>query len=230
MHKAMMEYKLKHLSASFSGQWLDIGAGDQPYRKYFSAAGKYLTTNTKRHYSEKDIASLDTLTTYWIEDGKALPVADNSLDGVACFQVLSVIASPENFFKEINRVLKPGGKVVLTTDFLYPVWSSEDTLRHTSFGLKELCKTSGFKKAEVESFGGFGSMMYSLFMRYMRSFPEIWKRKGLIAKAFSAISYIVLLILLPLASIKGMIIYWIERNQKDNTGFTFNLLVTAEKL
>jgi ubiquinone/menaquinone biosynthesis C-methylase UbiE len=106
-----------------------------------------------------------------------LPVPDSSMDGVACFQVLSVIDKPEAFFKEINRVLKPGGKLILTTDFIYPVWSKEDRYRHTAYNLEQLALTNGFHKTSVESFGGFGSTAYALFMRYMRSFPEIWKRK-----------------------------------------------------
>ena len=229
LHKAMMGHKLNQLSDSFKGTWLDIGAGDQPYRKYFAKADEYLTTNTKRHYSENEQQKLNDLTTYWIEDGKSIPLADNSVDGVACFQVLSVIDKPEEFFREIGRVLKPGGKLILTTDFLYPVWSSEDRLRHTAFDLLQLCETAGFVNAKVESFGGFGSMLYANFMRYMRSFPEIWKRKGLISKAVTAFLYLLLLILLPFASLKGLIIFWIEKNNTGNTSFTFNLMLKAEK-
>jgi len=225
----MMGHKLYQLSDSFKGTWLDIGAGDQPYRKYFAKADEYLTTNTKRHYSENEQQKLNDLTTYWIEDGKSIPLADNSVDGVACFQVLSVIDKPEDFFHEISRVLKPGGRLILTTDFLYPVWSGEDILRHTPFSLKQLCRSNGFINADVESFGGFGSMIYSNFMRYMRSFPEIWKRKGQFAKVVTSILYLFLLVLLPLASLKGLIIYWIEKNNTCNTAFTFNLQLTAEK-
>mgnify|MGYP003612132682 CR=1 FL=1 len=126
LHRAIMNYKLKRISSQITGKWLDIGAGDQPYRKYFANAGEYLTTNTKSHYSIEEIDSIAKFTTFWIEDGKTLPVGDNSMDGVACFKVLSVIDMPSAFFKEINRVLKPGGKLMLTTDFLYPAWSEVD--------------------------------------------------------------------------------------------------------
>lgn len=229
LHKALMEYKLQNLSSSIRGIWLDIGAGNQPYRKYFSEADSYLTTNTKRHYNENELVHIDKLTTYWIEDGKNLPLPDCSVNGVACFQVLSVIEKPEEFFAEINRVLQPGGKIILTTDFLYPVWSSEDRLRHTAFSLSRLCATQGFSNIKIESFGGFGSMIYSLFMRYMRSFPEIWKTKGNFTKAISSLMYLVLLLLLPVASLKGFFIYLFDRNNTKNTEFTFNLFLTAEK-
>jgi SAM-dependent methyltransferase len=229
MHKAMMHHKLNHISPEIKGQWIDIGAGDQPYKKYFAGADEYLTTNTKRHYKIKEIEDIEKQTTYWIEDGKTLPLPDNSMDGVACFQVLSVIDEPEVFFSEIRRVLKPGGMLLLTTDFLYPVWSKEDRYRHTAFNLRHLSESSGFNVKAIESFGGFGSAIYKLYMRFMRSFPEIWKNKKASAKAFSAIPYLILLILLPITSLFGILIFEIEKNNTNTTDFTFNMLIKAIK-
>ena len=229
IHKAMMHYRLKHFSPLIKGRWLDIGAGDQPYKKYFAGADEYLTTNTKRHYKDDDYRKLEKQTTYWIEDGKSLPLPDNSLDGVACFQVLSVIEKPEDFFREINRVLKPGGRLLLTTDFIYPVWSKEDRFRHTAFNMQQLSETNGFIVESVDSFGGFGSTVYALFMRFMRSFPEIWKRKKALAKALSAIMYFIPLLILPVCSLVGVIIFQLEKKSKMDTDFTFNLLLLAIK-
>jgi SAM-dependent methyltransferase len=225
----MMHYKLNHFSHEIKGRWLDIGAGDQPYKKYFAGADEYLTTNTKRHYKTGDVDQLEKTTSYWIEDGKVLPLAGNSLDGVACFQVLSVIDKPEEFFKEINRVLKPGGKLLLTTDFLYPAWSKEDRFRHTAFNLKQLSESNGFRVERIESFGGFCSTVYELFMRFMRSFPEIWKGKKLFARTISAILYFILLILLPVISLKGLLIFHMEKNTTENTDFAYNLFLSASK-
>jgi SAM-dependent methyltransferase len=230
IHKAMMNYKLGRLSSGIKGRWLDVGAGDQPYMKYFSGCSEYMTTNTKRHYNHLEFEAIEKLTTYWIEDGKNLPLPDNSLDGVACFQVLSVIDKPEEFFREINRVLKTGGKLLLTTDFIYPVWSAEDRYRHTAFNLKQLCSENLFIIVSVESFGGFASTVYALFMRYMRSFPELWKQKKPFAKVMLALLYLFFVLLLPIISLKGLFIYWIEKNIIQNTDFTFNLLLVAEKV
>ena len=229
IHKALMHYKLKSASPLIVGRWLDIGAGDQPYKRYFGGAEEYLTTNTKRHYKIEEIEVLEKQTSYWIEDGKMLPVPDNSLDGVACFQVLSVIDKPEDFFSEINRVLKPGGRLLLTTDFIYPVWSKEDRFRHTAFNLKQLSETTGFTVEKMESFGGFGSTAYNLSMRFIRSFPEIWKRKSIPARGISAITYIFILLLLPVLSLAGILIFHVEKKCSGNTDFTFNLLLSAKK-
>lgn len=225
----MMHCKLKHFSKEIKGKWLDIGAGDQPYKEYFAGADEYLTTNTKRHYTPNELEQLEKTTTYWIEDGKKLPADDNSLDGVACFQVMSVLDKPGEFFKEINRVLKPGGKLLLTTDFLYPAWSKEDRFRHTAFSLKQLSELNGFSVVAIESFGGFDSAIYSQFMRYMRSFPEVWIKRKIIGKVVSACIYLILLMLLPFISLLGIFIFLIEKNNTIDTDFTFNLLLSAVK-
>lgn len=229
IHKAMMHYKLKRIAPCIKGRWLDVGAGDQPYKKYFAGVNEYLTTNTRRHYNTEKSEQLEDLTTFWIEDGKALPLPDNSLDGIACFQVLSVIDKPEEFFIELNRILKPGGKLLLTTDFLYPAWSNEDRYRHTAFNLKQLSESTGFKVEVIESFGGFGSTVYELFMRFMRSFPGLWKRKSPIARVVSLFPYLILLMLLPIISLIGLLIFHIEKNNTWNTDFTFNVLLSATK-
>lgn len=229
MHKSLMRYKLNRISSDIKGTWLDIGAGDQPYKKYFASTDKYLTTNTKRHYSPEEVEQLEKLTTYWIEDGKSLPISDNTLDGVACFQVLSVVDKPEVFFEEISRVLKPGGKLILTTDFLYPVWSRESRFHHTALSLEKLSEMNGFEKIKTESFGGFGAMYYAVFMRFMRSFPGIWLKRKPLTKILQAIPYVIFLLLIPLLSIIGMLVYEIEKNNTESTDFTFNLLLTATK-
>ena len=229
IHKAMIHNKLKQFSPLIRGRWLDIGAGDQPYKKYFAGANEYLTTNTKRHYKTEGLNRIEKFTTYWIEDGKVLPVEDNSLDGVACFQVLSVIDKPQDFFSEINRVLKPGGKLLLSSDFIYPEWSAEDRYRHTAFNLRQLSGINGFHVESVESFGGFGSTAYALYMCFMRSFLELWKRKKTAAKILSGIPYFLLLMLLPFFSLVGIIVFLIEKNNKHTTDFTFNLFLSAIK-
>ena len=139
------------------------------------------------------------------------------------------IDKPEEFFTEICRVLKPGGRLILTTDFLYPAWSNEDRYRHTAYSLSQLSGKTGFEVQAIESFGGFGLTCYKLYNRWMRTFPEIWKKKLTFARAMAPIPYLLLLILLPLTSLIGIIIFLVEKNTTSNVDFTFNLLLVACK-
>ncbi|GHF03721.1 SAM-dependent methyltransferase [Aliiroseovarius zhejiangensis] len=51
-------------------------------------------------------------------DARALDFPDHSFDTVAAMHVLSVVPEPEKVMSEIARVLKPGGKVVITNHFV----------------------------------------------------------------------------------------------------------------
>jgi ubiquinone/menaquinone biosynthesis C-methylase UbiE len=47
-------------------------------------------------------------------DGKALPFADESFDSILCVDVIEHLPNPERFVTEFVRVLKPGGKLLLS--------------------------------------------------------------------------------------------------------------------
>lgn len=50
-------------------------------------------------------------------DARALEFEDASFDTVAAMHVLSVVPEPEKVMGEISRVLRPGGRVVITNHF-----------------------------------------------------------------------------------------------------------------
>ncbi|MEL7405078.1 MAG: class I SAM-dependent methyltransferase [Pseudomonadota bacterium] len=51
-------------------------------------------------------------------DARVLDFSDASFDTVAAMHVLSVVPEPEKVMAEIARVLKPGGRVVITNHFV----------------------------------------------------------------------------------------------------------------
>lgn len=52
-------------------------------------------------------------------DARTLEFPDNSIDTVVAMHVLSVVPEPERVMSEIARVLRPGGRAVITNHFVH---------------------------------------------------------------------------------------------------------------
>jgi SAM-dependent methyltransferase len=99
---------------------LDAGAGEQPYRAPARAAGlDYVAQDFARYDGEGDGSALQT--GKWdyaaleiISDITAIPEPDGSFDAVLCSCVLEHVPSPVEALREIARLLRPGGTLILT--------------------------------------------------------------------------------------------------------------------
>ena len=61
---------------------------------------------------------------FWLSlaDGQQLPFADNSFDRVICSEMLEHVHDFERVLAEIDRVLKPGGLLVVSIPSQFPEW------------------------------------------------------------------------------------------------------------
>lgn len=72
-------------------------------------------------------------------DAHCLPFRDNSFDAIICKQVLEHLYHPHIAVDEMLRILKPGGKVVMSAPFYYPIhFVPIDYFRFTRYGLEKL--------------------------------------------------------------------------------------------
>lgn len=66
-----------------------------------------------------------------VADAQRMPFADDSFDNIILFDVLHHIPGPHRFFREAERVLKPGGRVVMVEPGVTPVsWVLMNTMHH----------------------------------------------------------------------------------------------------
>jgi SAM-dependent methyltransferase len=120
-------------------KWLDIGCGSRPYEKFFPS-GTYIGVDVQDSGRPVSMKTPD-----YFYDGKKLPFVDGSMNGVLCTQVLEHVPDSDALISEINRVLRPGGMLILTAPFLWEEHEEPyDFFRFTSFGLRELLMLSGF--------------------------------------------------------------------------------------
>lgn len=133
------------------GLVLDVGCGGRPYEVWVPSGARYCGVDTPGSLSSKPDA-------WALAD--SLPFTNGSFDTVICTQVLEHLTDPASALEEIARILKIGGRLILTapqTWFLHE--EPFDFYRFTRFGLEYLCKRAGLMPIELGSEGGFWSIM-----------------------------------------------------------------------
>lgn len=104
---------------------LDIGCSNSPYADLFPNRVGF------------DIEAGEGVDV--IGDAHSLPFKDGEFEQVLCTEVLEHLHTPQKAIDEISRVLKPGGKLILTTRFLFPLHDVPgDYFRYTKYGLLHL--------------------------------------------------------------------------------------------
>ncbi len=95
---------------------LDVGAGEGRYRDYFSHC-RYETQDLKQYEGTKQGLHQETwhyTKLDYVSDITAIPVKDASFDFVLCTEVLEHVSEPIKAIKEMARILKSGGRILLT--------------------------------------------------------------------------------------------------------------------
>jgi SAM-dependent methyltransferase len=135
-----------------SGAVLDVGAGTAKYQEFIKArSNSYLTLDI--------VEGADI-----VADAKAIPFDDGKFDTVLSFQMLEHVDEPSKVISEMFRILKTGGKVIVTAPFMVPVHSDPyDFRRFTKEGLAFELRRAGFKIIESESYGGLFGTLLELF-------------------------------------------------------------------
>jgi SAM-dependent methyltransferase len=104
------------------GRLLDAGAGTQRYRSWCSHL-TYVAHDFGAYDGKGDGAGLQTGEFDYgnldiISDICAIPAPDNSFDAILCTEVLEHVPHPEAALRELVRLLKPGGNLILTAPFI----------------------------------------------------------------------------------------------------------------
>ncbi len=93
---------------------LDAGAGASKYRPFFAHC-EYRTQDFCLYQGPlvKYLQPID-----YVCDIAAIPLPDQSLDAILCTEVIEHVANPMTVLDEFRRLLKPGGKLLLTSPLL----------------------------------------------------------------------------------------------------------------
>lgn len=152
---------IKLLSSEITGKTLDVGCGTKPYKRYFNSTeyiGLEVENTINKEEKEVDV----------FYKGDKIPFADKEFDSVISSQVLEHVFNPQQFLFEINRVMKPKAKLLLTVPFIWDEHEQPfDYGRYSSFGLNDLLEKHGFKIIKhLKSLNNI-SAVFQLFNAYM---------------------------------------------------------------
>jgi SAM-dependent methyltransferase len=129
---------IKLFSKNLHGKVLDIGCGNKPYKELFrhtNYQGLEIDTPKKR---QKRIAD-------YFYDGTKMPFTNEEFDGLVSNEVFEHVYNPDEFLKELNRILKKEGQLLITVPFIWDEHEQpHDFARYTSFGLRFLLEKHGF--------------------------------------------------------------------------------------
>jgi SAM-dependent methyltransferase len=130
---------------SVRGALLDIGAGNQPYRPWYEQLADSCTATDVEVSPGVSVLAI----------GDRLPFRDATFDTVLCTEVLEHVPDAAAVVAELTRVLRPGGAVLVTVPFLYPVHEApHDYQRFTAFGLRSVLERNGLQVESLVAKGG----------------------------------------------------------------------------
>ena len=157
---------------------LDVGAQNGPYAALFP---RRVALDIQRGLGVRIIG-----------DAQSLGIRDGSFELVLCTEVLEHLPEPQRAIDEMFRVLVPGGRLVLTTRFLFPIHDApHDYFRFTKYGLRYLLRRFEIVELEEETdaVGTIAVLLQRLGMQaqtlHRTPFRAIWLIAAQAARPFS---------------------------------------------
>lgn len=150
MHRAMGPYYEKAIKEIAKGDLLDLGCGEVPLYGFYKDKVRTVTcvdwSNSGHNLRHIDIAC---------DLNDKVTIESESFDTIICTDVLEHIAEPSRLMKEITRLLKNDGNLLIGVPFYYCLHEEpHDYYRYTKHALIKFCTDNRLKVVSIETYGG----------------------------------------------------------------------------
>lgn len=150
VHRIAVESLSRELPRFAGGVLVDVGCGAKPYSTLTQGI---VTRHIGVDHSETKhgLGNIDVIASCY---DTTLP--DASADTVLCTFVLEHLERPQDAVREMHRLLKPGGYLILAAPLFWHLHEEpRDFYRYTKYGLTHLFTTAGFDVVEIKALSGF---------------------------------------------------------------------------
>jgi SAM-dependent methyltransferase len=177
--------KIAALAPELKGKLMDFGCGSKPYRSLFQV-DEYLGIDIENPGHPHANEQIDVF-----YDGKKIPFTDETFDSVFSSEVIEHVFNLNEALSEINRVMKPGGVILITCPFaICEHEAPNDFARYSSFALKYIFEQNGFEILKQDKTGNNVETVFQLWTMYIHQHITPYLRKiPLIRSAFRLITY-----------------------------------------
>ena len=169
IHQLMIDFLEEAAAKYASHDLVDIGCGQKPYQSIFSP---YVTCHIGVDLEESPhgTSAVDIIGSAYNTN-----LEDSTCDVVLCTEVLEHLEDPLCAIREMNRILRDGGTVILTVPFFWHIHEApRDFYRYSEYGLRYLFEQGGFEIVELKPLSGyivtFTQLSIYFFKRFQKGF------------------------------------------------------------
>lgn len=206
---------------------LDAGAGSCPYRAFFEHCDYKTQDFTNLNDEQLSYGKYGNID--YVCDISAVPVKEAIFDAVLCSEVLEHVPDPVDVIREFARILKPGGKLILTAPLGSGVHQEPFHFfgGYTPFWYDKYLSEAGFGNIKVEANGGSLQACGQESMRFIQLSRPFKLGMPLLLELLWLPAWLFLLPIMLL--VVPYISYSLNKYDKDQR-FTIGYHVTAERL
>lgn len=224
------KWMIKQANSIRSGsRVLDIGAGGCPHRDKFKNCDYYtqdfVQLSDSQIQNQVGYGKID-----YVSDILDIPVPNESYDVIICTEVIEHVPDPISAIKEISRILKPEGTLLITAPLQSGLHQEPYHYYggYTKYWYQKFLGENNFTNLNIESNGSLHTTYFALGLTIFKSFLEVLVHdKSVVRKMVSFISLIafspLFLVLNPLFCFIWEIIF--KKNE-----FTAGYHVSAKKI